>query len=68
MHFLSDCEAASQNILEKVGQKAALKYGKKGAKSRFFEYWDGFIHDNHSQIEKILIPFKINIDRGLWHP
>ena len=34
MHFSSDVETASQDILLKVGQEAASKYGEKGAKSK----------------------------------
>jgi len=34
MHFLSDFEVASQDILELVDQEAASKYGEKGAKSK----------------------------------
>jgi hypothetical protein len=33
--FFSDFKAASQDILEKVGQEAALKYEEKDAKSEF---------------------------------
>jgi hypothetical protein len=33
MHFLSDFEVASKDILEKVDQEATSEYGKKGAKS-----------------------------------
>ena len=43
MHFLSDFEAASQDILEEVGQEAASEYGEKGAKSEYKEYWDRFM-------------------------
>ena len=43
MHFLSDFEAASQGILEKVDQEDASEYGEKGAKSECKEYWDRFI-------------------------
>ncbi len=43
MNFLSDFVAASQDILKKVDQEAAAKYGKKGAKSECLEYGDRFI-------------------------
>jgi len=43
MHFFSDFETASQDILFKVGQEAVSKYGEKGAKSGCSEYWDRFI-------------------------
>jgi len=33
MHFFADFCAASQAILEYVGQEAAQKYAEKGAKS-----------------------------------
>ena len=33
MHFFADFRAASQAILECVGQEAARKYAEKGAKS-----------------------------------
>lgn len=42
MHFLSDFEAISQDILEKVGKEMTSEYGKKGAKSNCYEYWDRF--------------------------
>jgi len=42
MHFFSDFETASQDILFKVGQEAVSKYGEKGAKSGCSEYWDRF--------------------------
>jgi hypothetical protein len=33
MYFFSDFKAASQDILEQVGQEAALKYEEKDAES-----------------------------------
>jgi len=43
MFFFTDFRVASQDILEQVGQEAALKDVGKDAKSMFFEYWDRFI-------------------------
>jgi len=45
MHFFSNFETASQDILGKVGQEAVSKCGEKGAKSGRSEYWDRFIVD-----------------------
>jgi len=42
MHFFSDFETASQDLLGKVGQEAVSKCGEKGAKSGCSEYWDRF--------------------------
>jgi hypothetical protein len=37
MRFLSDFKAASKGMLEEAAQEAALKYGKRGAKSEWKE-------------------------------
>jgi len=42
MHFFSDFETASQDILSKVDQEAVSKCEEKGAKSGCSEYRDRF--------------------------
>ena len=51
MLFLSDFEAASQGILEKVDQEAASEYGEKGAKNECKESWGRFI--GSSQFDRL---------------
>ena len=59
MHFLSDFETASQDILLKVGQEAVSKYGEKGAKSKV----------NHTEIGSLYLllhcitPMKLRIGK-----
>ena len=43
MDFSSDFCAASQDILEKVGQEVARKYGEKDAKGKSLYFADRFI-------------------------
>jgi hypothetical protein len=44
MYFFIFFKAVSQDILEYVGQEAALERMKKDAKSNCFECWDKFIN------------------------
>jgi hypothetical protein len=40
--FFTDFNAGSQDIVEQLGQEAALKGVEKDSKSMFFQFWDRF--------------------------
>ena len=63
MHFFTYFNAASQDILEKVGQEAALKDVEKGAKRKCLKFADRFMTEYYNRGQNCEERGNLSLDR-----